>query len=224
MTSPRLQVASPVPQRPLTVEEYLRFEETAPVKHEYVCGTVHAMSGSRARHNRIVSNVHVRLWNACRGGPCLAYREDVKLRVTDEVIYYPDVALVCAPHDEDTAVLTDACLVVEVTSRSTASTDRREKPVNYRKLPSLRAYLIVDSRSRRVEMHWRDEAGEWVRGTVTGNDPIGLPCVALTLTLDEIYEGVTVAAVSGPPAPPYAAEWYTEEEYEADEADEALEP
>lgn len=210
----------PVPQRPLTVEECLRFEETAPVKHEYVHGTVYAMSGSRARHNRIVSNVHVRLWNACRGGPCVAHREDIKLRVTEAIIYYPDVALVCTPHEENTAILTDACLVVEVSSRSTASTDRREKPVHYRKLPSLRVHMVVDSR-RRVELHWRDEAGEWVHVTFAGNGPITLPCVDLAITLDEIYEGVTVATVQEPPAPPCAAEWYTEEEYEADEA---LEP
>jgi Uma2 family endonuclease len=193
----------PLPKRPLTVEEYLRFEETALVKHEYVYGTVYAMSGTRIRHNLIVSNIHLRLWNASRGGSCMAIREDVKLQVSDEVIYYPDVVLVCTPQDEDAAVVTDACLVVEVTSASTAATDRREKLVNYKKLPSLRAYLIVDHRRRRVERHWRDDTGEWRQAAVTGGEPIPLPCVDLSLTLDEIYEGVRVPDVSEPEPPDY---------------------
>jgi Uma2 family endonuclease len=220
MTCPLPQAAvGPVPQRALTVEEYLRFEETAPVKHEYVAGVVYAMSGARIRHHRIVSNIHGRIWNALRGGTCEVYRDSLKLRAGD-AIYYPDVMVVCQPQDEHAYVVDDACLVVEVTSPSTAATDWREKPVNYKHVPSLRAYLIVDHRRRRVEAHWRDDAGEW-RHAATTEGPIVLPCVDLTLTLDEVYEGVTVVAVSEPPAPPYAAEWYTEEEYEADEA---LEP
>jgi len=34
----------------MTVEEYFRFEETSPIKHEYVAGEVYAMSGATVRH------------------------------------------------------------------------------------------------------------------------------------------------------------------------------
>ena len=220
MTSPYRVATGPVPERPLTVEEYLRLEESSPVRHEYVAGAVYAMAPVRARHHRIVSNIHGRVWTALRGRECDAYRESFMVLAGD-ARYYPDVVVACTPLGDDDTLLTDACLVVEVTSPSTASTDRREKLVNYRALPSIRLYMVVDSRRRRVDLHWRDEAGEWVHVTFAGNGPITLPCVDLAITLDEIYEGVTVAAVSEPPAPPYAAEWYTDEEYEADEA---LEP
>jgi Uma2 family endonuclease len=221
-------MTSPAPRdqshdRPLTVEEYLRLEEASPVKHEYVHGAAYAMSGTRVRHNRIVSNIHVRLWSASRGGSCVAIREDVKLQVTDEVIYYPDVMLLCGPHDEDAAVLTDACLVVEVTSGRTAATDRREKLVSYKQLPSLRAYLIVDHRRQRVERHWRDETGEWWQATVTGEEPIPLPCVDLSLTLAEIYEGVRVPAVREPEPSAFDAAAVREEAREEELADEELE-
>ena len=47
----------------MTVAEYLAFEETSPVKHEYVAGEVFAMSGVTTRHNFINLNV-VRLLHA----------------------------------------------------------------------------------------------------------------------------------------------------------------
>ena len=36
----------------MTVEEYLRFDEGSPARHEYVAGEVYAMSGVTFRHNR----------------------------------------------------------------------------------------------------------------------------------------------------------------------------
>ena len=131
--------------------------------------------------------------------------------------------LVCTPHDEENPVVADACLVVEVTSGRTAATDRREKLVNYKTLPSLRAYLIVDHRRRRVERHWRDDEGGWRQATVTGDEPIALPCVDLSLTLAEIYEGVRVPNVSEPEPPAYGADAAREEQLADEElADQEL--
>ena len=36
------------PLRTMTVEEYFRFEESAPFRHEYVSGEVYAMTGGMA--------------------------------------------------------------------------------------------------------------------------------------------------------------------------------
>jgi Uma2 family endonuclease len=94
--------------------------------------------------------------------------------------------------------------VVEVTSPSTASTDRREKLANYRKIPSLRAYLIVDQRRRRVDHHWRDEVGDWWHVALAGGGEVSLPCPQVTLALDDIYEGVQ-PSVGEPEAVEYEA-------------------
>jgi Uma2 family endonuclease len=67
------------------------------------------------------------------------------------------------------------CLIVEITSPSTESIDRREKAFTYRKIPSLRAYLIVDQNRRWVERHWRDEAGEWHQGGVADEGSVPIP-------------------------------------------------
>lgn len=175
----------------LTVEEYLKLEDTATVKHEYVAGTIHAHAGGTSRHNTISANVLAVLWNAARGGSCRVYGSDMKLRVAEDVFYYPDVMVVCGDDEAgDGALYQDApCLIVEVTSPSTESIDRREKMHNYRKIPSLKAYLIVDQGRRWIERHWRDDEGFWQQGGLDeGSMPV--PCPETRLPLDEVYEGL----------------------------------
>jgi Uma2 family endonuclease len=81
----------------LTVDEYLKLEEGATARHEYVGGEIFALVGATKRHNRIIVNFASRLWGAARGGECRVYSESVKLRVADDVIYYPDLMVACGP-------------------------------------------------------------------------------------------------------------------------------
>lgn len=185
-----------IPHKPLSVEEYLALEEASGRKHEYVAGEVYAHAGASRRHNRIVSNVSSSLWVAARGGPCEVYSSDMRLRTADDSFYYPDVMVVCPPPGEppdDEAMFEDApCFVVEVTSPSTASIDRREKLAAYKKVPSLKGYVIVAQAERRVERHWRDETGQWWQAEVAGSHGIiPIPCPEVELTLDGVYEGLT---------------------------------
>lgn len=186
------------PRRSLTVDDYLRFEESSQVRHEFVAGEVYAMTGATRRHNRIVTNIVMCLGNAALGGPCEVFASDMKVHAADDVIYYPDVVVACTPGDDDAVAVRDPSLIAEVTSPKTASTDRREKLATYRRIDSLRAYLIVDNRRRRVERHWRDYAGDWWREELIGDGALPVPCPETALSLDEIYRGVQLAALSEP--------------------------
>lgn len=174
---------------PMSVEEYLRFENAAPTKHEYVAGDAYAMTGGTVRHSRIVTNLLMRLGWAARGGRCAVLTE-VKCRTPDDRFYYPDVMVVCTPGRDADTVRRDPCMVVEVTSPSTARVDRGEKLEGYQRISSLQAYLIIDHRRRRVERHWRDQTGAWRRDEIVETGSVLVPCPEITLTLDEIYEGV----------------------------------
>lgn len=181
--------------RALTVDEYLRMEEASPIRHEYVGGEVHAMTGGTLRHNQITLNLAAALRAAARGGPCRVYVNDVKARAAKDVIYYPDVLVACAPQDDRGVIARDPCLVVEVLSLSTRTVDRREKLAAYKRIPTLSAYLVVEQRERHVERHWRAEDGAWWREEVSdaaGTSRLTVPCPEAELTLDEIYEGVTL--------------------------------
>jgi len=184
-------------RRPISLEEYLRFENAHPERHEYVAGEVYAMSGATLRPSRIVQNLAFRLMERTRGGPCEVHTHDLKVRIGDDRIYYPNLLVLCTPLPGDTLVVREPCLIVEVTLPSSAG-DRGEKLDAYRRLASLRAYLVVDQRRRRVDRHWRDSAGAWQRDEYLVEGSVPVACLGTSLTLDEIYEGVDLPSVSEP--------------------------
>ena len=174
---------------PVSVDEYLRLEEASAVRHEYVAGELHALAGASKKHNRIAVNLVARLAGAARGGPCRVYVSDVKLRAAEDVFYYPDVMVASGPAGEDPLIEEAPCLLVEVTSPSTEAIDRREKAMVYKRIRSLRAYLIVHQDRRSVERHYRDEAGAWRFVDVVGEGRVSCPCPETELSLEDIYEG-----------------------------------
>lgn len=181
--------------RLLSVGEYLRVEEASAVKHEYVAGQIFALAGATRRHNHISLNIAARLHAAARGGPCRVYVSDVKLRASEDLLYYPDVMVACGPSGDEALIEDRPCLLIEVTSPSTVMIDRREKVLAYRQIPTLEAYLIVHQDAPRVERHWRDETGSWRYADVVGEGRVPFPGPEIELSLDEIYEG---AALSEP--------------------------
>ena len=180
----------PTPHHPLSVEEYLELEMSATVKHEYVGGEIHAMVGASRRHNNISLNIARKLADVAEGGPCRAYISDMKLQVED-VFYYPDVMVACEDMPENEYLEDQPCVVVEVTSPSTETVDRREKLANYQDISSLRAYVIVSRERRRITHYQRDENGVWLKGDLVEEGGIQVPCLpGAKLSMDEIYAGL----------------------------------
>jgi Uma2 family endonuclease len=182
------------PLQPMTIDEYLAFEETSGVRHEFVGGDLYAQAGASDAHNRIALNIASRLLGAAGDGPCRVYMSDMKLAIADESVYYPDVMVTCDPNDTDAYVKNNPCLVIEVLSPSTASIDRREKLLAYRRIPALKAYVILFQDEVRAIRHWRDDEGAWWQAEVANEGRVPLPCPRLDLTLAEIYRGIDVTS------------------------------
>jgi Uma2 family endonuclease len=185
----------------VSVPDYLTYEESADVRHEYVRGEIYALTGTTARHNRIVGNIIAHLRAAERGTTCRTYFLDLKVRAAEDVFYYPDVLATCTPHDGSTLTFDDPCLVVEVTSPSTRRTDRGEKVTAYQGIVALKAYLIVEQSRRQVTLYTREIDG-WTRVDLLREGEFRLPCPETTLSLDALYDGVDVSALQvGEPEP-----------------------
>jgi Uma2 family endonuclease len=181
---------------PLSVEQYLELEEHSPTKHEYVAGQLYALAGASDRHNRIAMNIAAQLWNAAGDGPCRVYGSDMRLRIGDDTVYYPDVQVVCDPSDTEPMYKTSPCVIVEVLSPSTESIDLREKLLAYRRIESLRAYIIVYRDERRVKRHYRAENNAWFDAEKAGDGSVPFPYPETELTLADIYRGLPPLASS----------------------------
>jgi len=189
VSEPALAYANSPASPLLTADEYLEFEQTADGRHEFVAGVLYAMSGPSKRHNRIALNLAAAFHGHVRGGPCDAYISDVKLRLKvghDDVFYYPDVMVACQREDASEYYLQLPKLIIEVLSPSTERTDRREKALNYRHIPSLEEYLVVAQRTMEVTILRRSE--NWIPQVLTApQDVYESRAVEVNIALAEIY-------------------------------------
>lgn len=179
----------------LTVEEYLKLEQDAEVRHEYVAGQIYAMTGSSREHNLIATNLISLLRPHLRGGSCRTFVSDMKVRINTknqkaDLFYYPDVVVTCNPQDQERYFLTSPCLVIEILSPSTQTTDKREKRINYQTIESLQEYVLVSQDEMKVEIYRRDNNDNWTVETLAKDDDLQLNSVGLTLTMTDIYEDV----------------------------------
>jgi len=181
----------------ITPEDYLRLEAQSPVRHEYVAGEMYAMTGASIRHNLIAGSIYSALRSHLKASPCRVVMEGVKLRVArDNAFYYPDVMVSCDPRldrlSADDMVIDQPVVLVEVLSESTAGIDRREKMSAYRKLATLKEYVLVEQDSRHVEVYRRIGDVGWEQIILEAGDALELVSLEFRLPLDEIYDGVGI--------------------------------
>ena len=165
-------------------------EEASPRKHEYVAGQIHALAGASERHNRIAMNIAAQLWAAARDGPSRVYGSDMRLRIGDDAMYYPDVQVVCDPADTEQRYTSSPCVVVEVLSPSTESIDLREKLMVYSRIKSLRAYVIVYRDEMRIIRRCRAENDAWFDALHGTDSKVPFPSPEIDLSVRDIYRGV----------------------------------
>lgn len=73
------------------------------------------------------------------------------LQTPDGPSYYPAVFVTCEETNDGSPYKRFPCFVAEVLSESTSDIDRGEKLHNYRKIPSLKAYILVSYSQQLVE-------------------------------------------------------------------------
>ncbi|MBI5768644.1 MAG: Uma2 family endonuclease [Verrucomicrobia bacterium] len=176
----------------MSVADYLVLEESSTVKHEFVGGKIHAMSGASLAHNKIALNIYSALRAGLHGGPCQVFVADVKVRLEvarDEFFYYPDVVVTCHPTGRDTHFLRFPTVVFEVLSPTTEAIDRREKLANYRFAQTLEEYVLVGQDQREVTIFRR--ATGWQGEIFTALEArVEFQAVKQAMTVAAIYEGV----------------------------------
>jgi Uma2 family endonuclease len=182
---------SAVPKKLYSPEEYLALERAAEYKSQYFAGEIFAMAGGSPRHNLISTNVIGELRAQLKGRPCEVYPSDQRLKIPATGLYtYPDVSVVCGePQFDDEDLLLNPILLVEILSDSTEAFDRGKKFEHYRKIPSLREYLLIAQDRCKVDQYVKQEDGKWVLLSEVSDmqSIIKLPSLNCDLAVAEIY-------------------------------------
>ena len=182
-------MGSPLPKP--TLDDYLRWEDEQPGRHEFVRGEIFAMVGAKRVHGRVISNLNRALGNALQRGPCQVFTEGMKVQPADDTILYPDLFVTCDPADLRTeAIFRAPKLVFEVLSLTTQAYDRSLKFALYRRLASLQEYALVDPDTRRVEVFRVGADGLWVLHDMSERDTLSLASLGCEVPMADVFDGV----------------------------------
>lgn len=175
----------------LTPQEYFEWEARQAIRYEYFDGEVFAMTGGSIPHAEIALNFASFLRDQLRSR-CKVRNSDAKVGITDEGPFtYPDISVTCDERDRTAQQFSRyPCLIVEVVSPSTEAYDRGGKFALYRRLESLKEYVLVGSESQFVEVFRRNAEGTWTFIPYSAGDAVELTSIGLTVPMAVLYEEV----------------------------------
>jgi Uma2 family endonuclease len=121
-------------------------------------------------------------------------RVKVRAKVNAQSLYtYPDIAVVCGDvqfEDDQVDTLLNPTLIIEVLSPSTEDHDRGAKFGYYRRLPSLREYILVAQDKMLVEHFVREDDGWLLTETTDPDAVVRLPSIGCEVPLAEVYRKI----------------------------------
>lgn len=175
-----------------TYADYVAVELTSSTKHEFLDGEIYAMAGGSEEHSALAAEVLRLLGNAIVDRPCRAHTSDLRIYVESVgLATFPDGSIICgalAQHaaSPKTTALNPAVLL-EVTSDSSEEYDTGDKADYYRTIPSLREYIVVSHRERRITVHVRGVEGSWTSDVASAGAVAQVPSLSLELHVDQVY-------------------------------------
>jgi Uma2 family endonuclease len=183
----------PLPQ--LSAEEYLAIERASPTKHEFFAGHMYDMAGGSLAQAILSVNLSTQLSNRLNSQGCRAASSDLRVRTATDGLYtYPDVTVYCGEPilaDDHRDTLLNPRVIIEILSKSTEAHDRGFKFAEYRRIESLRDYVLVSQQEPRIEVFSRAPNGKWVLSEYFGaNAECEFPSVNCSIPLSAIYNGV----------------------------------
>ncbi|WP_221390060.1 Uma2 family endonuclease [Dyadobacter sp. NIV53] len=179
-----------VAEKLYTLEEYLAFCETHEGRFEYVNGEIIEMSGESVTANQIAGNIHFYLRGLLTGQSYIFIQNAVKLQVQESKVFRIPDFLIFRKSGNKLKYATEPVLIVEVISESTAKTDRTTKLNEYRLLPSLQYYLIVEQESCFVEIYIREGERWYVEFYDKLDESIALPFFNINMPVSTVYEEI----------------------------------
>jgi Uma2 family endonuclease len=178
--------------RPMTLDEFLRWNNGTDTRYELVGGFPLAMTPPSEPHGALAIRLGARVdASLASRRPCRAVAEAgiVHPEHADD-FFVADIAVTCAPVDRRRQYMSEPILLVEILSPSTERHDRRVKVPVYQRIPSAQEILLVDSEEHYAELH-RRQGDQWIIQISIGPAAvIALASVGSEISMSELYEGL----------------------------------
>jgi len=156
------------------------------------------MAGRSEEHSALAAEVLRVLGNAVQDRPCRVHTSDLRIYVEAAgLATFPDGTVICAPFQQHAAspeaTALNPMVLLEVTSDSSEEYDTVGKLDYYKTIPSLREYIIVSHRERRITVHgWKDD-GDWTTRVAISGGRVVMESLGADLVVDQIYRTSAIA-------------------------------
>lgn len=175
----------------MSYAEYLVMERASAERHEFLHGEMYARAGGSPEHGALAAAWIGELGVALAGKPCRVFTSDVRVRIRETgLTTYPDVSVVCGRLEsdaDDPDAIVNPVLLVEVLSESSEAYDRGAKAAHYRRIPSLREYVLARQSEPLVEVYRRNAEGRFELFEARLEDTVDLASVGVSLSVRAIY-------------------------------------
>ncbi|MDZ7878383.1 MAG: Uma2 family endonuclease [Saprospiraceae bacterium] len=182
-----------IEERKYTISEYFDLEIRSDKRHEFYNGTIVECAYTSENHGTVVHNLNFLLGQCLRKTDCKVFAENRMLysKYCNRV-YYPDILVACSEIDyyqysKNQVAIINPSVLIEVLSDSTENIDRGDKLKCYRKIPSLKQYIIVEQDSKNVQVYEYDTAAKRWIAKVYEEDGDTVKIGDCDIPLDEIY-------------------------------------
>ncbi len=179
---------------PMTLAEFLDWEEKQELRYEFDGFRPVAMTGGTARHEVICYRLRTLLLLRLEGKPCRPWGPTTKIEVQGR-IRYPDAFVNCTPVSPSSTIIPEPVVVFEVLSPGTSRTDRIEKLREYQATGSIRRYVILEQDSIAATVFSR-MGSDWTARALTDADVLQMLEIGIELRLAEIYADVEFGGTS----------------------------
>jgi len=178
--------------KPMTLDEFLAWEDGTDTRYELIGGFPVAMAPPARAHGilcaRLAGMIDVVLGSR---RPCTVQSEaGIARSDRNDSCYVADLAVTCRPYKRGEQLVQDPLLIVEVLSPGTERHDRQTKVPAYREIDSVQEILLIDPEAAYGEV-FRRKGDAWFIEIVRGRDAdLYLSSLELRLPMAELYEGI----------------------------------
>ena len=190
-------------RKPMTLVEFLAWEERQPLRYEFDGVGPVAMTGGTLAHARVQRNLAYALTGRLLGQPCEFIGSDLKIRTSEDHIRYPDGFVTCTGGENASTIAADPVVIFEVLSPSTAAKDRIVKAREYQAMPSVQRYVMLEQDRPAATVYARS-GDAWTHEILIKDSILDLPEIGVALPLADLYVGIVFELESDADQPPDA--------------------
>jgi Uma2 family endonuclease len=152
------------------------------------------MTGGTRDHSQICQNIYAALRSRLKGTGCAPLGPDAGVATIGDAVRYPDALVTCTKGPGTDRLVPGAMVVFEVLGPSSGRIDRIEKLMEYRVVPTIRRYVILEHASAAMTVYTRANGGDpWIATALTDSNVLSMPEIGITVPVSEFYEGTDLA-------------------------------